>query len=91
VNRAEHQRLERIDVEDEKMEDGEADAQRREQHGLPAPHLALIAGELLVGHRRLDDFVDARCGHEKTALRCAQRGVLSGRRLAICRRGLPAR
>jgi hypothetical protein len=59
VDGAEHQRLERVDVEDEQVEQREADAQRREELRLPAAQLPLVAGELLLGLRRTDRFL---CG-----------------------------
>ena len=54
VDGAEHERLERVDVEDEKMEQREADAQHGEELRLPAAQLPLVAGELLLGLRRSD-------------------------------------
>jgi alpha-beta hydrolase superfamily lysophospholipase len=54
---AEQQWLQRINVQDEKVKDGKADAKRGEQHRLPAPQQPLVAAELLLRHGRLDHFV----------------------------------
>ena len=57
VDRPEQQRLERVEVEHDEVEDGEADAQRPQQPALPRKKQPLVAAELVLDVGPVDGLV----------------------------------